>query len=183
MQYETIILELMSRIKVLEEDVARMKETIRVLEEKQSEGSAELHADVNELPAPESASSMRNVAYTKMTEQMMDVCYAYGKKAHQNPNANIADYAAIVAKEVNMNRNSAFMYIHAVKSLLEGRVFKRAISTKALRRYFSAIYRDFGANGLATAIAATKEHIKYRDGYMLPSDSIIALCNEFQNKA
>ena len=113
---------------------------------------------------------------------MMDVCYAYGKKAYQTPGANIGEYADTAASETNMNRNSAFMYIHAVKNLLDGKVFKRAISIKALRKYFIAIYDDFGKAGLANAIQATRANVEYRKIYDLPSDSIVALCDEFQKK-
>lgn len=180
MQYETIILELMSRIKVLEEDVASMKATLRSLEASVNPVETP-DMDTSFTPAPTSC-SQNATPYKKMTDHMMDVCYAYGKKAYRTPDANIGDYADTVANETDMNRNSAFMYIHAVKSMLEGKVFKRAISTKALRKYFSAIYNDFGKTGLSNAITATRAHIKYRQSYGVPMDSIIALCDEYQKK-
>ena len=117
-----------------------------------------------------------------MTEHMMDVCYSYGKKAYQTPDANIGVYADVVADETSMNRNSAFMYIYAVKNMLEGKVYKRAISAKALRKYFSTIYNEFGKTGLSNAITATREHVKYRHSKNIPADSIAAVCNEFQSK-
>ena len=182
MQYETIILELMTRIKSLETDVSNMKSTIQRLESSiisTEESSAEIDA---EIPVTPPLSPRNTTTYTKMTEQMMDTCYNYGKKAHQTPNANIADYADMAAAETGMNRNSAFMYIYAVASLLGGKVFKRAISTKAMRKYFSTIYSEFGKAGLEKAITATRAHIKYRDSYGIPSDSISALCDEFQRR-
>lgn len=181
MQYETIILELMSRIKTLENDVANMKTAIQSLETTLNSVDTSDFEDVSVEPAP-SSSSRNTTPYTKMTEQMIDICYSYGKKAYQTPDANIGDYADIVASETGMNRNSAFMYIYAVENLLEGKVFKRAVSTKALRKYFSTIYSEFGKAGLAKAITAAKEHIKYRHSYNLPADSIAALCDEFQKK-
>lgn len=184
MQYETIILELMARIKILENEVADMKSTIQSLEATvNSAGIPDLDIDADSIDAVAPSSSVRNTTtYTKTTERMMDVCYTYGKKAYRTPDANIGDYADLVAAETGMNRNSAFMYIHGVKNLLEGKVFKRAISTKALRKYFSAIYDEFGKAGLANAIQATRANVEYRQSYNLPSESIIALCNEFQEK-
>lgn len=183
MQYETIILELMTRIKALENDVADIKATIHPLTTPVNPAGIsdfDIDADISVASIPNP--SRNTTPYTKMTEQMMDICYNYGKKAYRTPDANIGDYADIVANETGMNRNSAFMYIYAVKNLLEGKVFKRAISAKALRKYFSTIYSEFGNAGLAKAIAASREHIKYRHSYNLPADSIVALCDEFQNK-
>ena len=184
MQYETIILELMARIKTLETDVANMKTTIQSLEAAvNSVGNLDFDMDVDSPDMTTPISSARNTTtYTKTTEHMIDVCYAYGKKAYSTPDANIGDYADLVAAETGMNRNSAFMYIYGVKNLLEGKVFKRAISIKALRKYFSAIYEEFGRSGLANAIQATRANVEYRQSYNLPSASIVALCNEFQKK-
>lgn len=184
MQYETIILELMARIKTLENDVADMKTTVQSLEAAvNSVGNPDLDIDVDspDAAAP-TPSALNTTTYTKTTEHMMDACYTYGKKAYRTPDANIGDYADLVAVETGMNRNSAFMYIYGVKNLLEGKVFKRAISIKALRKYFSAIYEEFGKTGLANAIQATRANVEYRQSYNLPSESIIALCNEFQKK-
>ena len=104
------------------------------------------------------------------------------KKAHSDSRASISDYADLVAQTTQMNRSSAFISISVVKSLLEGSVYKRALSIKALRRYFSAIYTDFGKAGLVKAIYATREHIKYRESCGLPFGSVVALCNEFEKK-
>lgn len=178
MQYETIILELMSRIKVLEDEVARIKEALSAPEAAADIGdNAEPDADPSPASAPRGAGT-----YTKMTDPMMEICYVYGKRAYRSPDANVGEYADAAAAEVHMNRNTAFMYIHGVKNLLAGKVFKRAISARALRKYFSAIYDDFGAAGLANALQATRANIEYREQCGLPSESILALCEEFQQK-
>ena len=178
MQYETIILELMSRIKVLEEDASSMKATLQTLGTPENSVG---DSDTPSLAAPTPV--LRNtIPYTKMTEHMMDGCYTYGKKAYHTLHANTGVYAAIAANETHMNRSSAFMYIYAVKSMLEGKVFKRAVSTKALRKYFSEIYKDFGKAGLSNAIAATRAHIEYRESCKLPANSMIAVCDEFEKK-
>ena len=55
MQYETIILELLSRIKKLEEDVEELKQSRQ-----------------NNIVEQENASSGSSVSYTKMTDEMID---------------------------------------------------------------------------------------------------------------
>lgn len=183
MQYETILLELMSRIKTLESDVADMKITIQSLESAlQTAKNPASDGETGSDAAASTSSTRSAVAYTKMTEQMMDVCYAYGKKAYRTPQANMGAYADLAAEETGMNRNSAFMYICGVKNLLEGKAVKRAISAKALRKYLTAIDAEFGAPGLANALQATRASIAYRESCHLPSESMIALCDEFQKK-
>ncbi len=177
MQYESIILELMSRIKALEGDVANLKAAIHSLEMKLN---SDENTDVSAVSAP--AAARNTIPYTKMTGEMMDICYSYGKKAYLTPDANIGDFADAAAREARMNRSSALMYIYAVKNMLEGKVFKRTISAKALEKYFSAIYAEFGKAGLSNAIAAARAHIEYRQSCSLPADSIAALCDEFQGK-
>lgn len=174
MQYDTIILELMVRIKALETEVADLKTALHTLE-------ATVHpVDTADTSAP--TAPPHGTSYTKMTEQMMEICYNYGKKAHQTPDANIGAYGDMVASETEMNRNSAIMYISAVESLLAGKVFKRTISAKALRKYFSTIHAEFGNAGLAKAIHATRQHIEYRRGCNFPVDSLVALCDTFESK-
>lgn len=178
MQYETIILELMSRIKVLEADTANMKERMQSLERSVNRMSAQnSNPSSEEIPA---ADEQRSSSYTKMTDQMIDVCYAYGKKAYQNSGMGMGDLADAAANETGMNRNSAFMYIWAVKSMLEGAVFKRAISTKALKKYFAEISNEFGKSGLENAINATRKHVAYRKSCGHTVDSIDKICDEFQ---
>lgn len=177
MQYETIILELMARIKVLETDVSNLKETVRNLENQRTvENIVFPEADAIEVDSQNSAGR------TSTTKEMMDTCYTYGKMAYHNPDANIGDYANQVARESGMNRNSAFMYIYAVKSMLSGIVFKRAISNKAIERYLNTIYNDCGKEGLRTALKSINAYAEYRKEYDLPIESILAMCEKFQEK-
>lgn len=81
-----------------------------------------------------------------------------------------------------MNRNSAFMYICAVKNMLEGSVFKRAVNIKALKYYLEAICQDYGADGLRKAVFSVRQNIAYRQRFHLPSDSISAVCDEYERK-
>lgn len=179
MQYDSIILELMSRIKTLEAEVSRLKETVHSL---QSPAAVPPSSSATQAPETATPSRSQPAAYTKTTDSMIDLCYVYGKEAHQHPGSNLWAYADMVTKESGMNRNSAFMYICGVKSLLDGSVYKRAMNAKALRKYFSAIYRDFGQPGLEKAISAARKNIDYRTSFQLPSDSTIAICEEFEAK-
>lgn len=159
MQYETIILELLSRIKKLEEDVEELKQS-----------------RVSNIIEQENSASVPSVSYTKMTDEMIEICYKCGKMVFQGENAQ--ELADDVAEETGMNRNSAFMYIYVVSSLLSGEVFKRAISKKALEIYFKKIFQDYGSEGLKKAIKATRLHIDYRKSCGHTVDSIEEACDK-----
>jgi len=159
MQYETIILELLSRIKKLEEDVEELKQSQQ-----------------NNVVEQENSTSGSSISYTKMTDEMIEICYKCGKMVFQGENAQ--ELADDVADETGMNRNSAFMYIYVVSSLLSGEVFKRAISKKALEIYFKKIFQDYGSEGLKKAIKATRLHIDYRKSCGHTVDSIEEACDK-----
>ena len=159
MQYETIILELLSRIKKLENDVEELKQ-YRISNNIEQENSA----------------SISSVSYTKMTDEMIEICYKCGKKVFEGENAQ--ELADDVAEETGMNRNSAFMYIYAVKSMLAGEIYKRAISKKALEIYFKKIFNEYGSTGLKKAIKATRLHIDYRRSCGHVVDSIEEACDK-----
>ena len=159
MQYETIILELLSRIKKLEEDVEELKQSRQ-----------------NNVVEQENATSASSVSYTKMTDEMIEICYKCGKMVFQGENAQ--ELADDVAEETGMNRNSAFMYIYVVSSMLSGEIYKRAISKKALEIYFKKIFNEYGSDGLKKAIKATRLHIDYRKSCGHTVDSIEEACDK-----
>lgn len=182
MQYDAIILELMVRIKALETEVADLKTTLHTLEAIVNPIGTSDCPIADDATVPTQTPSPHSTSYTKMTEEMMEICYNYGKKAYQTPNATIKEYADMAVSETGMNRNSAIMYISAVESLLAGKVFNRSISAKALRKYFSTIHAEFGNDGLTNAITATRAHIAYRQRGNFPVDSLVALCDTFESK-
>ena len=162
MQYDTIILELLSRIKKLEEDVENLKRSRQ-------------NSDVEQ----EDAATASSASYTKLTDEMIEACYRRGQMFFEGENAwELADK---VAEETGMKRSSAFIYIHAVNSLLSGKVFKRAISKKALKTYFKKIFSDYGSEGLKKAIKATRLHIAYRRSCGHVVDSIEKICDNAEN--
>lgn len=174
MQYEAIILELMTRIKKLEEEVTMLKETIGNFD------SQDKREAVTDETGETSEGRKGQGSYKKMTDEMMMVCYKSGKQL--NEGANSSELADVIVEETGMNRNSAIMYIYAVSSLLSGTVFKRAISGKALKKYYDLIFNEYGSAGLKNAIKATRLHIEYRKDCGLTADAIEELCNEYQSR-
>ena len=171
MQYEAIILELMTRIKKLEDEVAQLKEAVA-----RGQCQAETpHGDAEEAPE-----GREKASYQKTTEEMIRVCYQGGKQLREG--ANAAELADAIAKETGMNRNSAIMYLYAVDALLAGTVFKRAISRKALKEYYDLILGEYGTTGLRQALEATRLHIKYRKDCGLTADAMEELCRAYESR-
>lgn len=161
MQYEAVILELMSRIKKLEEEVKELKS--------QQEDNKE-----------RKTFSTEGKIYTKTTDEMIDICYTCGKRYHENCSLNPWSLADQVAEKTGMNRNSAFMYICAVKGLIEGTIYKRSVNTNALRKYMSNILSEYGKSGLERAIRAAKLHADYLKSLNKPVDMIESVCKEYR---
>ena len=172
MQYETIILELLTRIKKLEEEVADLKQMQNeLLSSKQYE---------EELLLNDRIQSETTVSYKKMTDEMIQICYKCGKKVYDGENAQ--EVADDIVEETGMNRNSAIMYLYAVSAMLGGTIYKRAISAKAMQIFFDNIFNEYGSNGLRKAIAATRLHIDYRIECGHTVDSIQEICDRYENR-
>lgn len=163
MEYERIILELLSRIKSLEEEIPELRERISQLESHSANS------------APSAAT------YTKTSDEMIAACYDYGKMAFSDSSLELSALAGTVSEKTNMNRNSALMYIYVVKCMLGGEIYKRAISAKATETYFKAILSDYGRVGLRQALCATREHIKYRQSLGHTVDSLILLYEKYED--
>ena len=177
MQYESIILELMTRLKKLEDEVADLKKTIERMQTSKPVPEFPSAPSPDEFAPPRSGNP-----YTKTTDEMIDTCYVYGKMAHETNSQDLWTYADMAARESGMNRNSAFMYISAVKCMLEGAVYKRAINARATERYLSNILNEFGPSGLHNALSAIQQHLNYRRMLNHPVDSIASIYNRYSNK-
>ena len=173
MQYETIILEMLSRIKKLEEDVEKLKKN-----QTECEFSTTRISDNTDITVSSRRES--TVVYKKMTDNMIEMCYRCGKKVSEGESA--PELADDIVDETGMNRNSALMYLYAVSGMLKGEIYKRAISAKALKYFFERISNDFGSRGLKNAIQSTKLHINYRRDCGLAVDSIEEICNHYEEK-
>ncbi len=175
MQYETIILELLSRIKKLEDDVNELKQA--------QNHTANIPSYDGVESSRESGDQMTNettVSYMKLTDEMIDICYRCGKKAAAGE--KVQELADDIADSTGMNRNTAIMYVYAVREMLTGTIYKRAISAKAMKKYYDMIFNEYGSVGLKKAIYATRLHIAYRRecGHMV--DSIEEICDFYESR-
>ena len=166
MQYETIILELLTRIKKLEDDVAELKAQ-----------RASLPISSGE---PDNQQENETTTYRKMTDEMIEICYKSGKKAAAGE--NVQELADDISETTGMNRSSAIMYLYAVQGMLAGTIYKRAISAKAMKKYYDTIFNEYGSAGLRKAIRATRLHIDYRRECGHTVDSIEEICDRYENR-
>lgn len=171
MQYETIILELLSRIKRLEDDVN---------EPKLAQSATHTADETMETGTDDQILVENTASYKKMTDEMINICYKCGKKAVAGE--SVQELADDIADSTGMNRNSAVMYLYAVQGMLEGKIYKRAISAKAMKKYYDSIFNEYGSAGLKKAIYATRLHIEYRRECGHTVDSIEEICNAYENR-
>ena len=184
MNYESIILELLTRIKTLEEQVSRLQEQVAQLQcGRTAEDRESLSTENAEENAEEKAEvGFSSPSYSKMTDEMVGLCYEYGKAARAAHTTNFWPYAGRIAEQTGMNRNSAFIYVYVFQCMLNGEVYKRAISVRATRYYFDHILVDFGKEALRGAISATEQHVEYLMERGNPCESLRALCREYKPK-
>ena len=166
MQYETIILELLTRIKKLEEDVAELK--------------AQRESLLVSGGEPDNQQESETTTYRKMTDEMIEICYKCGKKAAAGE--NVQELADDISETTGMNRSSAIMYLYAVQGMLAGTIYKRAISAKAMKKYYDTIFNEYGSAGLRKAIRATRLHIDYRRECGHTVDSIEEICDRYESR-
>lgn len=122
----------------------------------------------------------RESARQKMTDEMILSCYKYGKELYAGGNLN--NLIEAVVKETNMNRNSAIMCLYSICNMLEGSVYKRALSAKMTEKCFDLIFEDYGKAGLEKAIKATREHVIYRKSCGHTVNYIERICDKYEEK-
>ena len=148
MQYESVILDLLTRVMKLEEEVQQLSEKLNQLEQLPSESESQ------------SGRAGSSSTYQKLTDEQIRLCYQSGKKISEGE--NVADLADDIVAATGMNRNSAIIYLNAVNSMLNGKVYKRAINISATEQYFEWILNEYGVKGIQRALKATQLHINYR---------------------
>lgn len=173
MQYESIILELMGRIKVLETSCEQMQQQIQQLCQRLEQ--------VEQAPA---VGTDRAVVAEekKITDAMVLACYTQGVRLFQTQQSGVRPVAEAIQKQTGMNRSSAILYLYAISGMLTGKSYKRGINCEATEQYFNWILRDFGPAYLQRAINATREHVAYRRMCGYPVDKIDMLCDRYQKK-
>lgn len=176
MEYEKVILEMLSRIQVLEEQVRELQ------------GERRPSPMPHPMPHPMPQHMMGHFpprphrTNMKVTDEMLKACYDAGKEAHKNEDLDVGKLADGVSLDTGMNRNNALMTIYAVVALLNGELYKRGISGKATERYFEYILQDYGKGGLQKAIAAMRLHIDYRRALHHNVDLLETVCDAYQAK-
>lgn len=171
MQYEKVILEMLERIQALEDQVKELKEKQKSVLPQPA--PTLIRQEVLTPPMPRRTN-------TKVTDEMLEACYWAGKRAVGSDYADVTMLADQVSMQTGMNRNNAIMTIFAVVALLNGELYKRAVSGRALARYFDNILCDYGKGGLQRAIAATRKHIDYRRALHHNVDLLEQICDRYQ---
>lgn len=165
MSYDKVILELLSRIKNLEEDYEHLNSRIEQLEN----GFTQNNSNIG---------GKRSIV--KLTDEMIDECYIKGKECYENGTADYLKISQEISEKTGMNSRSAYMYLMAVKSMIAGEPFKRAISNRATEKYFEYIRRDYGITGLKKALDCVKKHVEYRKSCGLIADGLENLCSKVE---
>lgn len=72
---------------------------------------------------------------------------------------------ALLSSDFGLNETTARIFIDDYKHLMRGRVFKRTLSSFAMRYFIENISVEHGPQGLAHAVSALRAHIKYFEGH------------------
>ncbi len=86
------------------------------------------------------------------------------------------DYLA----DIGLNRSSARDFLYILKSMLDGVVYKRAMSTGATDYFMQKVREHYGPEKLANAIAALRLHISYK-GDAMPG--YLAIADKYEEKS
>lgn len=159
MQYETIILEMMSRIQKLEDEVGELKKSLKANSVEQFE-----------------IQPKRNV---KVTPEMTRLCYEKAKQAYNNPYLDTNDLAEDVSEKTGMNFNTAKMNIYSIVQMLKGEEYNRLLSADSLDLCLNMIYEEFGRQGLEKALTATRLHIEYLKTKDMATSKLISVYNKY----
>lgn len=159
MQYETIILELMSRVQRLEEEVSKLKDIVE-----DSNNQAE-------------AQPKKNV---KVTPEMTRLCYEKAKQAYNNVHLDINELAQEVSEQTGMNYNTAKMNIYSITQMLKGEEFNRLLSADALDLCLDLICDEYGFQGLRKALNATSLHIEYLKTKNMATAKLLSVYNKYK---
>lgn len=159
MQYETIILEMMSRIQKLEDEVERLKNDIKSNDFDRSE-----------------IQPKRNV---KVTPEMTRLCYEKAKQVYNNPYLDTNDLAEYISEKTGMNFNTAKMNIYSMVQMLKGEEYNRLLSADSLDLCLDMIYKEFGRQGLEKALTATRLHIDYLKTKNMATSKLISVYNKY----
>ncbi len=98
-----------------------------------------------------------------ITMKEIRAVYPVAKEVHAG-NKKIEDAVEYLVKEVEMNENSALIYIKFFVKLKEGNLHRNKMTAKstAVIYFLNKIRADDGIDGLKTALDSLRKHIQYR---------------------
>lgn len=96
----------------------------------------------------------------KITNDMIHCAYQIGKSVYEG-NLTRQDGKLKIHEESGMNIGSANDYIQILTCMLDGRVYKRAMSLYSTEYFLNQIGKEFGIERQKAAAIATIEHTKY----------------------
>lgn len=102
----------------------------------------------------------------KITDEQYRAGYEQGKLVFEAPADDKAAMKAAALDELSamgLNRVSGANMFYITDGLLSGKVFKRALKDEAYGWYLEWILRDYGSEGLKTALKSGRLHLEYRE--------------------
>ena len=99
-----------------------------------------------------------------ITEQQVEAACLYASQVYATKlSSNKA--VTLLSKDFGLNETSAKIFIDDYKHLMEGRVFKRTLSSSAMNHFIESIEVEHGNAGLMKAVTSLKAHIAYFEGH------------------
>lgn len=158
MNYESIILELMTRVQKLEAEVSQLKATQQ----------------------PEEQNPIKTKA--KVTPEMINLCYIFATAVYDKEGVDTKLLAEKVNEETGMNVNTANMNIMSIIDMLNGSTYKRLLSGETVDLCLGWILKDYGKQGLEKAINALQGHIEYLNSIGNPANTLKIICKQYEQK-
>jgi multimeric flavodoxin WrbA len=116
----------------------------------------------------------------KITDNMIATAYKYAKLLYED-HIGWIDAKERIGKESGMNEGSALDYLYIFQNMMNGNVFKRAMSIESHRFFLDNIRKDYGEPHFQNALQAVEEHAKYYAslgrGHLLGVENLI---NEYK---
>ena len=102
-------------------------------------------------------------ARLSITEDIINKAYNSAKKVYEG----ITDYDTVIDEltEAGMNHRSAEIYVEDFIKMMNGEVYKRAISAMAAEIYINRIRKDYGSEFSKKAIASLELNFNYQQEY------------------
>lgn len=167
MNYDKVIVGLLSRIEVLEEEVRALKK-----------GLGELNTETQVNNQKGEAKPMK----VKIRKKEVEALYKYAKLVYEGEISR-DEAIEIISREYKLNKNSISDYFYGFKSMIHGEKYVRTMNTMGTRYFFEQILKDYGKSALKRALHATMEHIIYYESIgKTTMKTLREIHNEYRNR-